>query len=1073
MKKRYIALLMTSVLCAAPVMAQELAQEDLINEPLRLRHDPVKDSDIKVVTGTVVDDATGLPIPGARLQIIGARLSAMSDDEGKFQLKTNVTKEGVCLEEISVTAPGYNQIIVGLRNRESLTIRLMEEGYQTKTNRQVYTSLGMKEESHIMSAIGVYDRNNSTSVKGSPEAALDGQIAGLQTLFRSGTDWSGANLLLRGINSIYANNNPLIVVDGLVIENQEFGTSMIEGQISTPLGCIDIKDIDQIVVLKDATSIYGAKGSNGAILIRTRHTTDQATHVDVTALMGVNMQPRQLPMLGASDSKRLLTDIAQTSGLTDREVNNLSWINAKLPERQPNGTYLYADYYKYNQNTDWQDEIFQRGFKQQYSLSVTGGDDISLYGVSVGFQNKEGLVRGSDFQRFNARLNADIKMTERFILNANMNFVYGKKNLSNEGVASNLNPLYTALVKTPFTTLHDVDETNRANQSWEDVDALGAANPAAVVNDVVSGNSFYRFMGSFEFTAKLYKGLTLNENFGLDFNKERDEIFHPTIGIPYVSLPNADVTNEEMHRVERLFNILSETRLNYKSSFSDENHIDATLGLRALFSHTEDDYGKGYNSAGNAYRTIGQGDPSLHQIGGALGNANWISYYLHLDYDWEKRAFAQLTYSMDASSRYGSNVSTFLPYFGANVGWLLSNEAFMQSVNWLNLLKVRVGANTSGNDDITNYSNRLYYSSTQFLKSSGLVLGALENRDIKPEDMFKLNVGFDASLFDNRLNLSFDLYQSKITNMLTYSQVESYTGMMTTLSNGGEMKNHGFELSVNGRVFTNSQFSWDMSLNLAHNHNELTKLETGAFLSNVGDGSVLSRVGSSAGVFYGYKTQGVYSTRAEAAADGLKTMVGAIAEPFVAGDVRFVNADASNDVIDDNDRVEIGNPNPKLFGGLSSVMRSHRFTLQADFSFSLGNDIYNYTRSQLESMSSYTNQTKNTLLRWRTEGDRTSYPRASYGDPHRNNRFSDRWIEDGSYFKCKSISLSYDFNIKSEVLTGLTVYGACENVFCATKYSGYDPEICCSSSNNPLYRGVDAFTTPTVRTFYVGLKVGL
>ena len=178
-------------------------------------------------------------------------------------------------------------------------------------------------------------------------------------------------------------------------------------------------------------------------------------------------------------------------------------------------------------------------------------------------------------------------------------------------------------------------------------------------------------------------------------------------------------------------------------------------------------------------------------------------------------------------------------------------------------------------------------------------------------------------------------------------------------------------------------------------------------------------------------------------------------------------------MINDADRVEIGNPNPALYGGLSSIMRSHGFTLQADFTFSLGNDIYNYTRSQLESMSGYTNQTKNTLLRWRTEGDKVSYPRATFGDSHRNNRFSDRWIEDGSYLKLKSVTLSYDFNLKTDVLTGLTVYGTCENVFCATKYSGYDPEVCTASSNNPLCQGIDSFTTPMVRTFFIGLKVGL
>ncbi len=1063
MKKRYIFFLMASALLSAPMYAQEAAEGEKVS---------VKASvNVETVTGIVLDDATGAPIAGARLQVIGSRYSAMTHDDGSFSLKVPVDAQGRVMSEVSVTGPAQNSIIVGLRDRRELTIRMMEKGYSTKTNHEVVTPLGMKEESHIMSAIGIYDRDNSISVKGSAEAALNGNIAGLQTQFRSGTDWSGANVLLRGINSIYANNNPIIVLDGLIVENKEFGVSMIEGQISTPFGCIDIKDIDQIVVLKDATSIYGAKGANGAILIRTKHTTDQATHIDVTALTGVNMQPKTLPMLSATDSKRLLTEVAQNSSLSAKEVNNLSWVNATKPQRQPDGTYLYGDYYKYNQNTDWQDEIFQRGFKQQYSLGVTGGDDIAIYGVSVGFQNKEGLIKGADFQRFNARVNADIKFTERIRLNANMNFVYGTKNLSNEGSASNLNPLYTALVKAPFTTLHSVDQNNLQSKAWEDVDAMGAANPAAVVNDLKAENSFYRFMGSYNVEVDLGKGLTLSENFGLDFNKEREEIFHPTIGIPYASLATSDVHNEAIHRVERLFNIMNEVRLNYNRRVAD-HLFDATVGMRALFSKTEDDFGKGYNSASNAYQTIGAGDQTLHQIGGAIGNANWVSYYGNLDYNWKSRYFLQATLSADASSRFGKEVSTFQLYPGVNAGWLASNEAFFQSASWIDLLKVRAGWNMAGNDDVTNYSNRLYYKSVRFLVNNGDVLGAIENMNIKPERSQKMNVGIDAAFLNNRLNLSVDLYKTNITDMLTYSQIPAYTGMNYILSNGGEMENRGVEVSVGGRLFTNKHFSWDMTLNLAHNVNEITNLETGSFMTSVGDGTVISRVGSAAGVFYGYKTNGVYGTTAEAKEDDLYTMVGANKEAFQAGDVRFVDQEKDH-VIDAKDCVEIGDPTPALHGGLTSVMKSHGFALQADFTFALGNDIYNYTRSQLESMSSFQNQTKNTLLRWRTEGDKTAYPRASYGDPHKNNRFSDRWIEDGSFLKLKSVTLSYDFNLKSEVITGLTVYGTCENLFCATKYSGYDPEICCSSSNNPLYQGVDAFTTPTARTFYIGLKLGL
>lgn len=1066
MNKKYMMIMMTLALASST-----LAVGQETEAASRSKAAQQADEAVGTVSGIVLDDATGQPLAGIQIQCVGTRFSVMTAEDGSFSLSVPLDAKGRALGELELNGPMTQSMRLAVRDRRSLTIRLLPSDAQSLSAQRIYTPFGMKEQSRIMSAVGIYAADNSLSVKGSPEAALAGKIAGLQTSFRDGNDWSGANLYLRGFNSLYANNAPLIILDGLVIENQQFGTSMIEGQISTPFGCIDIKDVDQIVVMKDATAIYGAKGANGAILIRTRHTDDQATRISVTALAGLNMQPKSIPMLGASDSKRLLTEIAQTQGLSGSQLNALPWVNASRPQLRPDGTYLYPDYYKYNQNTDWQDEIFQRGFKQQYSLNVSGGDDIAIYGVSMGFQQKDGLIEGTDFQRFNARANADIKFTKNIRLNSNMNFVYGVKNLANQGSLTYLNPIASALVKAPFTTTHNVDQNNIASTALEGVDALGASNPAALTNDLVAENSFYRFMGSYNLEIDLPRGFQLVGNLGLDFNKEREAIFHPTVGVPYASLPSAEVTNEQIHRVERLFNIMSDVRLNYARRVGT-HAFDAAVGSRYFHATAEDDWGKGYNSASNAYQTIGAGDATLHQHGGGRGNWNWLAIYGHLDYAWRDRYFAELTLSADASSRYGDRVNQFLLFPGVNAGWLVSSESWMQHQDWLSMLKLRAGYNMAGNDDITNYSNRQYYVSTSYLTGNGLVLGLLKNDQLKPERVEKYNVGLDAALLNNRLSLSLDFYRSRTSDMLLYATADHFTGFTRYVANGGSMRNEGIEVTLGGRLVNRKNFSWDLNLALAHNHNKVTSLSTGALQTTVGDGVVLTRVGGAMGAFYGFRTDGIYATTADAKRDGLSTMVGAVAEPFVAGDVRFINQNGDA-LIDDADRVVIGNPNPDIHGGFSSVMRSRGFTLSADFGFSVGNDIYNYTRSQLESMSTLANQTRSTLARWRTEGDMTSMPRAAFGDPHQNARFSDRWIEDGSYLKLKNLTLAYDFRISSTVITGLTIYGTCENVFCATRYSGYDPEVATASSASPLYQGVDTFSTPTTRTFYLGLKIGL
>lgn len=1031
-----------------------------------------------VVSGVIVSDATDEPLAGINLQVVGTKYSAMTGDDGTFEIKVPVDESDVARAEISIKGPSTTDIVVPVRNRREIKIRLMDAGAYTVTNREVITPLGFREQSHIGSATSVITTDNSLSVKGGPEAAMQGLVAGLQTQFRSGAEWSGANLMLRGYNSIYANNNPLLIIDGMVIENAQFGVSMIEGQISTPLGCIDVKDIEQIAVLKDASAIYGAKGGNGAILIQTKRNSDFSTHIDVSALWGMNMQPKKMPVLNATDSKRYLTDLAQTSSLSSKEVNALPWVNAQMPERQPNGLYSNSDYFKYNQSTDWQDEIFQQAFKQQYSLNVNGGDETAMYGVSMGFQQKEGLIKGSDFLRFNARVNAALNFSDLIQMRANMNFVYGSKNLSNEGSASNVNPIYTALVKAPFTAVNSFSPATvngkvvgMSSPALEHVDALNAANPAAVVKDVVSTNNFYRFLGSYALDLNLGKGWRLTETFGLDFNKEREEIFYPSIGIPYEATSQAEITNVQMHRVERLFNLYNDVRLNYKRKVN-ANIFDLTIGSRYMHMNLEDDFGRGYNSASNYYQTINAGDKSLYQNGGAIGKANWLAAYANLEYSLYNRYFLNVTVSGDASSRYGDNTNMFLVYPGATAAWLISSENWMKNQDWIDHLKLRASFNMTGNDDIGNYNNRQYYISTAMLTSNGLVRGNIKNNDIKPEMVQKINFGLDAAFLNQRLNLSVDVYQNTTKDLLIYSTPASFTGFKNFVENGGELQNRGIEVAVSGRLINKRNFSWDMSLSAAHNHNEVKKLNAGSITTGIGDGTVITRVGSALGIFYGYQTDGIYATTAEAKAEGLYTMNGALKEAFEGGDVRFVDQNGDH-VIDLNDRVQIGNPNPDFFGGFVSTMKSHRFTLTAAFNYSVGNDVYNYTRSQLEGMKSYVNQTKSVLNRWRTEGDITNMPKAVFGDPHQNSRFSDRWIEDGSYLKIKEVTLSYDFNIISNFITGLTVFGTCENAFTVTSYKGYDPEIISSSSNNPLYQGVDAFSTPTARTFFVGLKIGL
>ena len=1019
------------------------------------------------VKGVVVDAATGKPLPGISISLTGV-VSAMTNDKGEFDIKLPSFNE-----ELNVSGPLRETQIVLVRGKKDLKIQMYEEGYSNSSYKDVLMPFGDVNNTRLTASTTYLNGDYSNNPAYTPEQILQGRVAGLETQMRSGQEGVGGNLYLNGVNSVYGNNQPLLVVDGMVIENEAFGTSLIEGYVSTPLGSIDVHDIQRLTVLKDATALYGVKGANGAIIIETLRSKQMATKITAHVQYGLNLTPHKIPLLSANEAKSYLIDMYQSEGYSASQIQNMGLFNTTLPTEDKWGRWSgNTDYYRYNKSTDWQDAIFNNGVKGQYGLNVTGGDDMAVYALSLGFINNNGLIDGTSFNRFNTRVNSDLNFSPQMKVHVNMSFLYGQKQMRDEACTESTAPIYTALVKAPFMTKYVYNEENVPSPNLEGSDSLGISNPKAIIDDINEKNSNYRFIGNADVDYALSNDLKLSTNFGIDFNKERETIFYPSTGIKYPSVSSTEVINSSRSRVERLFAVFSETRLNYKHEFDRFHKIDATAGFRYMSTHSEEDWGKAYNSASDKLTTLGDGDNALRQTGGTLGNWKWAAMYINADYSILNKYFFSGILSMDASSRYGTKVSKFQPFPSLQASWLISSENFMKNINWINLLKLRVGYTITGNDDMGgNYAGRRYYTEINYYGNEGLIRGNIVDDHLKPELNKKFDVGVDWSMFNDRLSLSVDYYYNNINNLITNGTPPTISGFSTYITNGGSMRNAGLDIAVKGRII-NSALTWDLGINATFNKNKVTKLESGAYNTDAYDGEVRTQVGQPIGIFYGYKTNGIYETTAEATSAGLKTMIGTVATPFQAGDVRFVNTNGdSAGLIDKNDMVKIGDPNPDVFGGITSTIKYKRLMLDALFTYSIGNDIYNYTRRILESESGYENQTKAVRNRWSVEGQNTSMPKAEYGDPRGNSRFSDRWIENGSYLKLKTLSLSYVVPIKEGLLTGLTVYGAAENLFTVTKYKGYDPEI--ATSLNPLARGIDAFICPTVATFYFGVKFGL
>lgn len=1027
--------------------------------PIFSQHNSVK----IMLTGKVVDAVSGKPLAGISIADGGLE-SAISNNEGEYMI--HVSSENSLLE---IKGSGYTQRDIPVRGRNQIDIVLYEENYKG-ARKTVNTNLGELSSSKLAFAYDVVRENNEISVSVASDVLLQGYTGGLNTILRSGTPGSTANIYLRGFNSMLAGNQPLFVIDGLPIENTIYASSKIDNYYANPLANIDVKDIESVTVMKDATSLYGLKGANGVIMINTLRTHLPETKINAHMHTGITFEPDKLPLLNASNYRNLISGISQTQINDPQVINSLPYFDNRKPVLEKWGYEGNVDYYRYNHNTDWQDYVYQSKLNQNYYLNVSGGDDIALYMLSIGFLDQQGTVNNNRFTRFNTRFNSSIRLLHNLDFLSNMSFVYGTKNPPNEGANFYKNPMFASFVKSPITAPYFYNEENKVSPNVEDVDVFGHSNPHVLANDASLLNINYNFMGSFQLKWNILRNLEISNFLGLNFNKEREKTFYPSVGVALENLNENEIINQSQHRVDRLLSLYNDLYVNYKPIATANHKLNLRTGVRYQTSNAENDFGEGFNSSSDEFKSIQYGQALLRQVGGSLGTWKWLSAYITADYLLNNKFIFNLMLSNDASSRTGKEGPTFFTYPSVAAAWLLSHESFLQEAEFIDLLKLRASYGLSGNDNLGNFTAFRYYEPQNFLGTYGLIRGNLVNTTLRPETVRRINLGIDLSIFNERFNIGVDVYSNRTSDVITNTAPNRFTGFTDYIDNGGVMANVGFDLSINTRII-NKTVKWDLGTVLSHYQNTVKDLKTDQIYTNVLGATILTAKGNPMGLFYGYKTDGVYATQSEADAADLVVMKGLVAVPFEAGDVRFVNTESSDNVIDEKDRVVIGDPNPTLFGSLLNNFSYKQWKLNTMVIFSLGNDVFNYTRSQLENMSSYNNQLKTVQNRWRYEGNQTSVPRAVYGDPLGNARFSDRWIEDGSYIRLKNIVLSYNWELKRSFIENCTFFLTGENLLTFTRYKGLDPEF--AIGQNPLYYGIDAGVVPQPKIVSIGVNLSL
>jgi TonB-linked SusC/RagA family outer membrane protein len=1014
------------------------------------------------VTGTITDAATRKEIAGARVRVDNFS-ATLSDSAGHFTLKAPSYTTTVIVE-----GEGYSTKRIPLKGRSTLQVVLQDETLET-FNEPVTLPFGAVSKIQSTAAIGSYNVNAGWSEPFElADGMLQGRVAGLQVIRRSGAQGVGANLFLRGYNSLYATNKPLIVIDNMLFDANEYGESIISNNYTNPLALIDVKDIDNISILKDASSIYGTKGGNGAIIITTAKARTQATRIDFALYGGYNQAPKRLPVMNAADYRTYLHGMLQSKGMSEEAIQAQPYMNddPSLP--------LYSQYHF---DTDWQQKVMANSFNQNAFLKISGGDDIALYSLSLGFTKNNSIVKNTGLTRYNTRFNALFNFTKRFTGNTNLSFSYNEQDLKDQGIADKTAPVFLALVKAPFLNDKEVNEKGIESPNLSDKDTFGVSNPATIIESMLAQNKYYRFTGTFGFNYELSTNWKASTTIGVVFDKIRESFFVPKKGVANDTLSNAIADSRMGSQVKRLFTIYNDSRLEYKKIYQDVHNFVARLGMRYQANKASQHYALGFNSATDDLTSVQTGVAALRQVGGGLGDWNWLNFYFNSEYGFRNKLFLTLNAAMDGSSRFGPQAPNGITIAGRkfpimpsiSAAWLVSSENWMAH-SGLDLLKLRGTFAIAGNDDIGNYNSSHTYTSQNLLGAQGLVRGNIANPALQWETVRKMNLGLDLAFWDERVNISVDAYKHKTTNMLVYQPLSPLSGFEYTLTNDGSMQNTGLELALNVRVVNGSNLKWDAGIQAATNRNKVLAVPNGQVFTPFAGATIITAVAKPANQFYGYSTNGVFATDAEAAGLQKKNTDGSLSS-FRGGDVRFVDVD-NNNIIDENDRGVIGDPNPEFTGGFSNRISWKRFELNALFTFSQGGDVYNYLRYRLESASGTDNQLQSVNNRWRAPGHVTTTPKATWGDPMGNSRFSDRWIEDGSYLRLRNISLQYNVPVQAGIfIKSFTIYGAATNVFTLTKYKGYDPEF--SATQSLFSQGIDTGLDPLYRNVTVGFRIGL
>ena len=1062
-------------LCAS---AQDDADGEEESAPKRTIVEKQKQYDTRTVRGRVIDAATRQVVAGAIVKADGLKgYSTLTEDDGTYELKVPVFATA-----LYITSPDYNPVRQSLLNDEQqkesrLYPTVFNAEYQAETN--VLNDYAASD----------FKYTNSVNIKEELQKQLGAQV---YTQQRNGAPGVGSVMFIQGLNSLNVNAQPLIVIDGVIIDQQYGRTLLHDGFYNDILSNINPNDIEKVTVMRNGTALYGAKGANGVILIQTRRNKSMATRITATVSAGVVLEPKYISMMGAEQYRSYASELLKTTNTTNREF--------KFLNEDP--SYYY--YTQYHQNTDWKDLVYHTAMTQNYGINVEGGDAVANYNLSVGYVSQQSPLKYNDMDRLNIRFNTDIKLTDRFNVRFDASFANSTRNIRNDGAPESYDegtptsPAFLAYVKSPFlspysygrgvlsSTHYDIEEESYLSEALANYNGYNwqLGNPAAINEyaDAENKNRFENSMLNLTVTPqyRFNQHLTVSEHFSYNLVNTKEMYYIPLNGTPsyYVSSIGDYRNNEVRSLASKQNSVMSDTRIDWQNRY-DAHFVHLFAGARINWESYTMNSQLGYDTGNDKTPFMSS---SLKNANDAGANDNWnsLAWYAQAEYNFKSRYFLQANLTVEGSSRFGKEGGDFRMFKaawgvfpGIQASWVMTNEPWLAKVKGLDYLRLTAGYDVSGNDDIDYYAARSYFRSQQYLHAiAGLSFDGIGNTQIQWETTRRLNAGIETSLLNNRLALSFNVFKSWTSNLLTQQSLGFLSGLEKNWSNGGKLENNGFDVNATFKVLNLKDWQWQLGGSIGHYKNKITELADGEQYmdSQVYGATIRTQVGQVANAFYGYKSLGVFSTTEEAQAAGLYVLGdnGVDKNYFGAGDIHFADLDGDHQITE-ADRTIIGDPNPDIYGNIFTTVAWKRLKLDMRFNYSVGNDVYNYMRAQLEGGSRFMNQTTALQRRWQVEGQQTDIPHITFQDPMGNSRFSDRWIEDGSYLRLKSVTLSYDLPMNSEYIQGMQFWIQANNVFTITKYLGSDPEF--AMTGNVIGQGIDLGRLPQSRSLVAGVKI--